>query len=65
MKPSFNLKVVTHLKSASGAIHDAINRATIKLLVKKALVCIGMVVLNQHERFLKQYGLFYSHTMVK
>ena len=51
---TFNLKVVTHLKSASEASYDVINMATInrnRSLIK-AIVCIGIVVLNQHKFFL-------------
>ena len=50
---TFNLKVVTHLKSASEASYDVINMATIirnRLLIK-AIVCVGKVIFIQHERF--------------
>ena len=51
---TFNLKVVTHLKSASEASYDVINMATINRhgSLFKAIVCIGIVVLNQHKFFL-------------
>ena len=50
---AFNLKVVTHLKSASKASYDVINMATIirNCLLIKAIVCAGMVIFIQHERF--------------
>ena len=50
---TFDLKVVTNLKSASEASY-VINMATImrnRWLIK-AMVCVGMVVFIQHERFL-------------
>ena len=49
----FNLKVVTHLKSASEASYDVINMATIirNCPLIKAIVCVGMVIFIQHERF--------------
>ena len=49
---NFNLKVVTHLKSASEASYDVINMATIIIncLLTKAIVCVGMVIFIQHER---------------
>ena len=52
--PTFILKVVTHLKSGSEASYDSINMATISKNCSfiKAIVCIGIVVFNQHERFL-------------
>ena len=42
----FNLKVVTHLRSASGASYDVINMATMNrdCSLLKTIVCIGMVV---------------------
>ena len=51
---TFDLKVVTHLKSASEASYDVINMATImrNCSLIKAMVCVGMVIFNQHERFL-------------
>ena len=51
---TFNLKVVTYLKSASEASFDVINMATIYRngSLIKAVVCIGIVVLNQHKFFL-------------
>ena len=50
---TFNYKVVTHLKSASEASLDVINMATIirKCPLIKAIVCVGMVIFIQHERF--------------
>ena len=50
---TFNLKVVTHLKSASEASYDVINMATIirNYPLKKVTVCVGMVIFIQHERF--------------
>ena len=49
---AFNLKVVTHLKSASEASYDVINMATIiRNCPLKAIVCVGMVIFIQHERF--------------
>ena len=61
---TFNLKVVTHLKSASEASYDVINMATIirNCPLIKAIVCVGMVILIQHERFfLTLYQLFKSY----
>ena len=50
---SFILKVVTHLKSVSDASYDVINMATIirNYPLKKAIVCVGMVIFIQHKRF--------------
>ena len=50
---TFDLKVVTHLKSASEASYDVINMATImrNCSLIKAMVCVGMVIFIQHERF--------------
>ena len=50
---TFDLKVVTHLKSASEAIYDVINMATImrNCSLIKAMVCVGMVIFIQHKRF--------------
>ena len=50
---TFNLKVVTHLKSASEASYNVINMATIirNCPFIKAIVCVGMVIFIQHERF--------------
>ena len=50
---TFNLKVVTHLNSASEASYDVINMATVirNCLLIKAIVCVGMVMFIQHERF--------------
>ena len=51
---TFNLMVVTHLKAASEASYDVTNMATINRdgSLIKAIVCIGIVVLNQHKFFL-------------
>ena len=51
---TFNLKGVTHLKSASEAGHDVVNMATINIhgSLIKAIACIGIVVLNPHKLFL-------------
>ena len=50
---TFNLKVVTYLKSASEASYDVTNMATIirNCPLIKAIVCVGMVIFIQHERF--------------
>ena len=50
---TFNLKVVIHLKSASEASYDVINMAIIirNCPLIKAIVCVGMVIFIQHERF--------------
>ena len=50
---TFDLKVVTHLKFASGDSYDVINMATImrNCSLIKSTVCVGMVILIQHERF--------------
>ena len=50
---AFNLKVVTHLKSASEASYDVINMATIirNCFLIKAIVCVGMAIFSKHERF--------------
>ena len=50
---TFNLKVVTHLKSASEASYDVINMATIirNCPFIKVIVCVGMVLFIQQERF--------------
>ena len=63
---TFDLKVVTHLKSASEASYDVINMATImrNCSLLKALVCVGMVIFIQHERFFKLNINYYSHMMV-
>ena len=51
---TFNLKVVTYLKSASEASYDVMKMATIirDCYIIKAIVCVGMVIFIQHERFL-------------
>ena len=51
---TFDLKVVTHLNSASKASYDGINMAAIMRNCSfiKAMDCVGMVVFIQHERFL-------------
>ena len=48
---TFNLKVVTHLKSAFEGSYDVINMATIirNCPLIKAIVCVGIFI--QHERF--------------
>ena len=48
-----NLKMVTHLKSASEASYDVIRMATIirNYSLIKAIVCVGMVIFIQHELF--------------
>ena len=64
---TFGLNVVTHLKSASEASYDVINMATIirNFSLIKAMVCIGMVIFIQHERFLFKHNInYFSHTMV-
>ena len=63
---SFNLKVVTHLKSASEASYDVIKMATIIRYCPliKAIVCVGMVISIQHERFFKHNINYFSHIMV-
>ena len=50
---TFDLKVVFHLKSASEASYDVINMATImrNCSLIKYMVCVGMVIFIQHERF--------------
>ena len=50
---TFDLKVVTHLKSASEASYDVINMATImrNCSLIKAMVCVGMVIFIQHDAF--------------
>ena len=51
---TFDLKVVTHLKSASEASYDVINMATVirNCSLIKAMVCVGMVI------FIQQRSLF-------
>ena len=51
---TFNLKVVTYLKSASEASYDVINMATIirNFPLINVIVCDGMVIFIQHERFI-------------
>ena len=51
---TFDLKVVTHLKSASEASNDVINMETImrNCSLIKSMVCVGMVMFFQHKRFL-------------
>ena len=50
---TFDLKVVTHLKSASEASYDVINMATImrNCSLIKIMVYVGRVIFIQHERF--------------
>ena len=59
---TFDLKVVTHLKSASEANYDVINMASIMryCLLIKAMVCVGMVIFIQHEHNIN----YFSHMMV-
>ena len=63
---TFNLKVVTHLNSASEASYDVINMATIirNCPLIKAIVCVGMVIFIQHDRFFKQNINYFSHMTV-
>ena len=63
---TFDLKVVTHLKSASEASDDVINMATImrNCSLIKAMVCVGMVIFIQRERFFKHNINYFSHMMV-
>ena len=63
---TFDLKVVTHLKSASEASYDVINMATImrNCSLIKATVCVGMVIFIQHERFCNMISIIFSHMMV-
>ena len=65
---TFDLKVVTHLKFASEASYDVINMAIImrNCSLIKAMVCVGMVIFIQHERFfLKKHNInYFSHMMV-
>ena len=63
---TFDLKVVTHLKSASEAIYDVINMATImrNCSLIKAMVCVGMVIFIQHERLFLHNINYFSHMMV-
>ena len=51
---TFNLKVVTYLKSASEASYDVINMPAIirNCPFINAIVCVGMDIFIQHERFL-------------
>ena len=59
--------MVTHLKAASDASNDVINMATINIncSLVKAIVCIGIVVFNQHEHFFKDNMIYFGHMMVK
>ena len=63
---TFDLKVVTHLKSASEASYDIINMTTImrNCSLIKAMVCVGMVIFIQHERFFQHNINYFSHIMV-
>ena len=63
---TFNLKVVTHLKSASEASYDVINMATVirNCPLIKAIVCVGMVIFIQHERFFKHNINYFSYMTV-
>ena len=57
---TFNLKVVTHLKSASEASYDVMNMATIirNCSLIKAIFYDGMVIFNQHERLFSNINYF-------
>ena len=50
---TFDLKVVSNLKSASEASYYVINMATImrNCSLINAMGCVGMVIFIQHERF--------------
>ena len=64
---TFNLKVVTHLKSASEASYDVINMATIirNCPFIKAIVCVRMVIFIQLERFFFLHNInYFSHMMI-
>ena len=63
---TFDLKVVTHLKSASEASYDVINMATImrNCSLIKAMVCVGIVIFIQHEGFFQHNINYFSHIMV-
>ena len=63
---TFDLKVVTHLKSASEASYDVINMATImrNCSLIKAMVCVGMVIFIKYERFFQHNIINFSHMMV-
>ena len=62
-----NLKVVTYLKSAPDASYDVMNMATIRrnCSLIKAVVCVGMVIFNQHKRFFSHNIKYFSHMMFK
>ena len=64
---TFDLKVVTRLKSASEASYDVINMATImrNCSLIKDMVCVGMVIYIPHEHFFKHINInYFSHMMV-
>ena len=63
---TFDLKVVTHLKSASEASYDVINMATImrNCSLIKAIGCVGMVIFIEHERFFKYTINYFRYIMV-
>ena len=63
---TFNLKVVTPLKSASEASYDVINMAPIirNCPLIKGIVCVGMVIFFQHERLFYHNINYFSHMMV-
>ena len=50
---TFDLNVVTHLKSASEASYDVINMETImrNCSLRKVMVCVGMVTFIQQNAF--------------
>ena len=64
---TFDLKVVTHLKSASEASYDLINMATIvrNCSLIKAKVCVGYGhIYPTQTLFLKNNINYFSHMMV-
>ena len=63
---TFDLKVVTHLKSAFEASYDVINMTTImrNCSLIKAMIRVGMVIFIQHECFFKHDINYFSHMMV-
>ena len=56
---TFDLKVVTHLKSASEASYDVINMATIMRNCSLIKALVGMVIFIQHERFFNIISLIF------
>ena len=57
---TFNLKVVTHLKSASKASYDVINMATIirNCPLIKAIVCVGIDNYILHDKYPAYWATF-------